>query len=130
MLAFAPEPISALVARYREAVGETIDQVRVVMGLRPSPSAERRHVLDCHDGMRLFVCRARRPDGVCGIYIAASAETDSIIYRAIMRREMTPSEFVQHVVGRWQALADTAQQPKVIGWSEKGVPHLWLEERQ
>lgn len=130
MLAFAPEPISALVARYREAVVETIDLARVAMGLRPGPSGERRHVLDCRDGMRLFVSRVRLPKGVCGIYISASVWPDSIISMAIMRREMTPPEFVQFVVGRWQTLAGTAQQPEVIGWSETGVPHLWLEERQ
>ena len=130
MLPFAPEPLAALQARYAAAVATLVDTTRVVQGLVPAPSGDRRHVFDWPDGLRLMVSRERMPDGRCGVHISASLDWGSDLYDAVVAGALDRVGLLALVVRRWSALAGSARTLELLGFSERGVPHLmcWTEQ--
>jgi len=130
MLPFAPEPLAALQARYAAAVATLVDTTRVVQGLVPAPSGDRRHVFDWPDGLRLMVSRERMPDGRCGVHISASFDPACDAYQDVLEGDLDPAALLVLVVQRWSALASSARTLELLGFSERGVPHLmcWTEQ--
>ena len=130
MLPFTPEPLAALQARYGAAVATLVDTTRVVQGLVPAPSGDRRHVFDWPDGLRLMVSRERMPDGRCGVHISASLDWGSDLYDAVVAGALDRVGLLALVVRRWSTLAGSTRTLDLLGFSERGVPHLmcWTEQ--
>lgn len=118
-----PEPLAALRARYHLAVARVIDPLDVARGLVPAPSADAVHVFDTEDGLRLIVSLERMPDGRVGTHISASIHDEVAV-----RQDCTTGAELFMFIGRsWQAISGSMFLPELLGISDGGVPHFFLE---
>lgn len=115
------EGLTALRARYPAAVAEIVNQADVVSGKVQSPSGDPVHVFDTPDGWRLIVSRERTPDGTVGVHLSASAHRQALWTGALDGQ-------LDAIVRSWRFIANTDRTPVLLGISEGGIPHFFVEQ--
>ena len=130
-LPIQPESIEQLQSRYRRAVDEVIKTVDVMQGSRERPAADRRHVFDCEDGMRLIVSREQMPDGAVGVHMSASVSSNGALYDRLAAVKANDGDalaaFLEMAVARWETLSRRCcAGAEFLGLSAGLVPH-WFE---
>ena len=108
-LPFEAESVDVLRLRYQAAVAPLVNLSDIVEGLRVRPSAERQHVFDCPDGMRLIVSREIDGDGNIGVHMSASLSAHGDAYERLKLKKDAGGdavkEFLAKAVGRWGLLS-------------------------
>lgn len=124
---WSPSSIGAMTARYPEALKELVDGLEVMAGRRASPRDDPAHVFDFDTGLRLIVSRDRIPGGAIGVHLTVSWREGFIGKPASIEEVHTLT------VDAWRSihggLHPPAAMPGLLGVSEGGVPHFWLEQR-
>lgn len=123
---WSPSSIEAMTARYPDALIELVDGVEVMTGRREAPSGDPKHVFDFENGLRLIVSRDRIPGGAIGVHLSASWREGFIGKPASIEDVHTL------IVDAWRSihggLHPATANPGLLGVSEGGVPHFWLEQ--
>lgn len=128
MIDFSPESAEDLKARYPLALTPTYEQgMRYDTICVDRPGQLRRHVFDFRTGLRLIISHELTPDLIAGIHISASM-TD----KALMEfSHLSLIRYLEHIIFSWQAISGSTRQPAFLGLtSGKGIPHLWVPDRE
>lgn len=128
-LPFVAETADSLRLRYPAAVAPLVDRIDVEAGRRVRPGAERRHVFDWPDGVRLIVSREMidRTTGVVGVHMSASVSSHGEAYERLTRIKgvRAASAFLDLAMARWVELSGGPIEATFIGFSPGLVPH-WV----
>ena len=129
-LAWSPEPLATLQARYTDAVTEIYGHDRIVTGWQQRVGAQRKHVFDFEDGLRLIVSRHRFPNHRVGIAISGSIVPSTEVHTSLLPHGAEAGDQMCRIVQeRWRVLSGSTRDPELLGWSTgKGVPHFVVFE--
>lgn len=130
MIAYDPQPLDQLRARYFEALKPLVDVAAVMADENLSPGKRDLHVFDFEDGLRLIVSRDTNTGNVW-LHFSASMRAGSPIERKLIRKarvsggDAAALSLQKIAGGRFVAISDE----KLANWTfagfsrTKGVPH-------